>query len=238
MGYSGKIARGGFFLIVTLIRAFILYIIVIFSVRLMGKRQIGELQPSELVITILLSEIAATPMQNNELPIINSIVAVFLLVSFEIFSSVIVMKSVKLRSVIQGNALIIIRDGVIDQAQLKRLRFTIDDLMEALRQKDVFDIQEVQYAIVETNGRLSVMLKPQIRGVTPELMNLSVEDKGLPCLVVCDGKIIDGMFGECGVDRVKLKKMISDNKTRLKDIMLMTVDKSGNTTIINKDQMK
>lgn len=202
----------------------------------MGKRQIGELQPSELVITILLSEIAATPMQDNDLPIINSIIAVLLLVSFEIINSIIVMKSVKLRKFLQGNYLMLIRDGVIDQSQLKRLRFTVDDLMEALRQKDVFDIEEVQYAIVETNGKLSVMLKPEKRGVTPELIKLNAENNGIPCLVICDGKVIDTMFGECGLDCRKLKKMVKDKNMKLKDILLMTVDKGGNTTIIQKDK--
>ena len=140
---------------VTLIRATILYVIIIFLIRLMGKRQIGELQPSELVITILISEIASIPMENNSVPIINSVVALFALVAYEILTSAAGLKSNKLRSVIQGHPVIVIRDGKIDAKALKKLRMTVNDLVSALRQKDVFEISQVSYAIFETNGAVS-----------------------------------------------------------------------------------
>ena len=117
-------------MIITLIRAAILYFLIVFSVRIMGKRQIGELQPSELVITILISEIAAIPMQDNGAPLINSVIPVLLLISFEVIASVVSMKFPKFRGLMQGHSLIVIRNGMIDQTQLKRLRFTVDDLMK------------------------------------------------------------------------------------------------------------
>lgn len=122
-------------MVLTILRIFILYVLATAAVRIMGKRQIGELQPSELVITILLSEIAAIPMQDTDIPLLNSVVAVLLLVAFEIISSVISMKSRGARRLLEGNAVTVIRDGKIDQKEIKRLRYTVDDLLTALRQR-------------------------------------------------------------------------------------------------------
>ena len=129
-------------------RTVILLIIIVIAVRIMGKRQIGQLQPAELVVTILLSEIAATPMQDNDIPMLNSVVAILVLVALEIIMSALSLKSIKIRGVLQGNSVILIKDGEIQQNQMKRLRFTLDDLLEALRQKDVFDVSLLStYAI-------------------------------------------------------------------------------------------
>ena len=218
-------------MIITLIRAAILYFLIVFSVRIMGKRQIGELQPSELVITILISEIAAIPMQDNGAPLINSVIPVLLLISFDVS-----MKFPKFRGLMQGHSLIVIRNGMIDQTQLKRLRFTVDDLMEALRQKDVFRIEDVQYAIAETNGTLSVLLKPEKRVPVAEELNVTIPDDGLPCIVISDGRIITSAFKDCGMTMKKLQTHIKKSGLELKDILIMEIDRSGNTTIIKRDE--
>jgi len=218
-------------MIITLIRAAILYFLIVCSVRIMGKRQIGELQPSELVITILISEIAAIPMQDNGAPLINSVIPVLLLIA-----SVVSMKFPKLRGIMQGHSLIVIRNGIIDQTQLKRLRFTIDDLMEALRQKDVFRIEDVQYAIAETNGTLSILLKPEKRVPTAEDLNVTLPDDGLPCVVISDGRIITSAFKDCGMTMKKLQTHIKKSGLELKDILVMEIDRSGNTTVIKRDE--
>lgn len=222
-------------MIITLLRTVILYVLVICTMRILGKRQIGQLQPAELVVTILLSEIMVIPMQDTQIPLINTIIPVLLLVGFEILVSFISMKSIKLRSVLQGNSLVVIRNGIIDQNQLKRLRFTIDDLLEALRKKDVFDISEVMYAIVETDGTLSVMLKPENEFATKDDLGLKIEDKGLQCVVISDGKIIQSDFKDCGMSMPKLKKIINKNDIKVKDIMLMTIDKNGKMNVIKRD---
>lgn len=213
-----------------------LYFLIVFSVRIMGKRQIGELQPSELVITILISEIAAIPMQDNGAPLINSVIPVLLLISFEVIASVVSMKFPKFRGLMQGHSLIVIRNGMIDQTQLKRLRFTVDDLMEALRQKDVFRIEDVQYAIAETNGTLSVLLKPEKRVPVAEELNVTIPDDGLPCIVISDGRIITSAFKDCGMTMKKLQTHIKKSGLELKDILIMEIDRSGNTTIIKRDE--
>ena len=202
----------------------------------MGKRQLGELQPTELVITILLSEIAAIPMQENALPLGNSIMAVLLLVALEVINSVVVLKSSKCRSFLQGNSLVVIRDGVVDQKQLKRLRFTMDDLFDQLRQKDVFDISDVRYAIVETNGQLSVMLKPEKETVTAEMADIPNETKGLLCMVINDGKFLKRSFKECETDEEKLYDILEKENTEINEVLFMVADKEGNYTIVKKDE--
>lgn len=225
-------------MLVTLSRAFILYILIIICMRVMGKRQLGELQPTELVITILLSEIAAIPMQDNALPLGNSIVAVLLLVALEVINSVVVLKVPGMRSLLQGNSLVIIRDGVIDQKQMKRLRFTMDDLFDQLRQKDVFDISDVRYAIVETNGQLSVMLKPEKENITAEMADLPNETKGLLCMVINDGKFLKRSFKESDMDEEKIYSILEKEKTELDEVLFMVADKEGNYTIVKKDECK
>lgn len=220
---------------VTLIRTVILYVLAIASIRVMGKRQIGELQPSELVITLLISQIISIPIQDTDIPLVNTLIPIFLLVGFEILSSVLNMKSIKFRTFMQGNPIIIINDGVLNQNLLKQLRFTVDDLLEALRQKDVFDIAQVQYAIVETNGQVSVLLKPDHDTITRQDLSLEPEPQGYKCPVVIDGKIIEQDFAICNMNAGKVQSIAKKEKMQIKDIMLMTVDAAGNHTIIRKD---
>lgn len=225
----------GDFMFVTLIRTVILYILAIASVRIMGKRQIGELQPSDLVITLLISQIISIPIQDTDIPLVNTLIPIFLLVGFEILTSVFNMKSIKFRTFMQGNPIIIINDGVLNQNLLKQLRFTVDDLLEALRQKDVFDIAQVQYAIVETNGQISVLLKPDHDTITRKDLNLEPEPQGYKCPVIIDGKIIEQDFAICNMNTGKVQNIAKKEKMQIKDIMLMTVDAAGNHTIIRKD---
>lgn len=220
---------------ITIIRAAILYIFVILMVKLMGKRQIGQLQPAEFVITILISEIVTVPMQDNSLPLLSSVMAVLLLVSLEILLSAASLKFMKLRTAVEGNSIIVIRDGMIDQQQLKRLRLTIDDLTEALRQKDVFDISDVQYAIVETNGTLSVLLKPEKQTVTAEMLNINPVNRGMACTVISDGEIKKPAFKECNLTEEQLLRVIKKESLKIEDIMLMTADKSGKINVIMRD---
>ncbi len=223
------------YMTVTLIRASILYFVVIIFIRLMGKRQIAELQPSELVITMLVSEIASIPMQDNSIPILNSLVALFALVSFEIISSAISMKSPKIRSYLQGHPVIVVRDGVIDYKALKKLRMTVNDLICALRQKDVFDISQLSYAIFETNGNISVLLRPEYRTSTAEDVRVFPEDKGMPFAVICDGEIIKEMVKESGYDENKIKKFAEECKIPFEKMLIMCVDAKGVSFVAERE---
>lgn len=223
-------------MLIVVIRALVIFVLLNILLRIMGKRQIGQLQPIELVITILISEIAAQPLTEYEANFVTPVITLVILVSLEIVASTIGMKSVKFRNMVQGNSLIIIRNGVLDQAQIKRLRFTLDDILEALRKKDVFRIEDVQYAIAETDGSLSVMLKPEKRNYTKEDGKINASDNGIPSVVVSDGKIIQSDFKECGMNYEKLMKIISSLGKKPEDIMLMTIDKAGNTYVIDKEK--
>lgn len=224
-------------MIITLIRGFILYIAIIICMRFMGKRQLGELQPTELVITILLSEIAAIPMQDNEIPMINSLLAVALLVSLEIINSVIIMKNTKIRYLLQGKPAVVIKDGKIDQKKLKKLRFTGDDILDQLRQKDIFDINEVQYAVIETNGSLSVMKNPENEMPTVSQFGFKTERRGIPVLAVNDGRYIDTAINESEeISKKTVEKILKKENADVKEVLIMLIDKYGNYTIIKKDE--
>ena len=155
-------------MLITIIRLVVLYCMITFAIRLMGKRQVGELKPTELVVTILLSELVAIPIQDNSLPMTTAIVAAAVLVSLEIISSVIAARSKRFRSITQGNSMIVIEKGKLDLNALSNLRIAYEDLVEALRQKDVFDIHEVQTCYVETNGQISVELKHSFQPLKKE----------------------------------------------------------------------
>ena len=221
---------------VTLVRGLILYFAIIICMRFMGKRQLGELQPTELVVTIMISEIVSIPMENNDTPLINSLLAVLMLVCLEIINSVIIMKSSFVRYKLQGKPAIIIRNGVLDQKKLKELRLTADDLFDQMRQKDIFDINQVQYAILETNGTLSVMKKAEFDNPTAKDLGVKVKAADLQHLVVSDGKCIDCLIKEAGIRAEDIEKAIRKEKLSKKEILAMLMDSSGGYTLIRKDK--
>ena len=223
-------------MLTVLIRTTILYIFLISAVRIMGKRQIGQLQPVDLVITLMISEIVIHPIENPDLPLVNSIVGVLLLIAFEIIISVVSLKSIKFRSKLQGNSIVIIRNGVLDQKQIKRLRYNMDDVLESLRAKDVFDIGDVMFAVAETDGTISVLLKPEKRAVTVSDMNLEPEQSSMPLPVVSDGRIIKANFKDSGMNMADIRKILSKKKLGVKEVMLMTADDTGKTNIIINDK--
>lgn len=227
---------GGFGMTVVLIRTFIIYFVVVAAVRLMGKRQIGQLQPTELVVTLILSEIAASSVNDTDKPLVNSVIGVTVLVSLEIISSYLALKSGKFRRLAEGNAVYVIKEGKLDIRALEEIRFSIDDLMEALRQKDVFDISDVEYAVVETNGSLSVMLRADKIPLTLSTFGRKTEEKGLPVVVIADGRYIYSNFSICKTSKSRIDSILSDEKIHISHVMLMMLDKSGNRFIIPKEE--
>lgn len=219
---------------VTLVRATVLYAVVIFLIRVMGKRQIGELQPAEFVVTMLVSEIASIPMQDNTIPILNSISALFVLVAYEVITSAVSLKSYKFRAFMQGHPIIVIRDGVIDIKALKKMRMSVNDLMGALRQKDVFEISQVSYAIFETNGQISVLLKPENMNATAGDLNMRPQDEGMPFAVICDGTVIEDAVEQSGIERSKIKSAVSSAGMEISEVLIMTVTPHGKTYIVRK----
>lgn len=219
---------------VIFIRAVIIYIAVIIALRIMGKRQIGELTPHELVITILVSQVAIIPLQDNSMPLLNMFVPILIFVSMEILASALSMKSIHFRNLIQGKPLFVIRNGKLDEKQMKRLRFTVDDLVDAVRQKGYFDLSTIQDAIVEPNGTISVLQKAEESPVTPKQLKLSVDENATPVAVIVDGKPVDEYFGQNIVRNSEIELLVTDSGKKISEIMLLTIDDNGKIFIIPK----
>lgn len=221
---------------IVFIRAVIIYITVIIALRIMGKRQIGEMTPHELVITILVSQVAIIPLQDNAMPLANMVIPILIFVSFEIIVSAVSMKSIGFRNIIQGKPIFVIRNGKLDEKQLKRLRITIDDLMDAVREKGYFDISEIQDAVVETNGNVSVLPKAKESPVTPSQLNLDVKEKATPVPVVTDGKPVTEYFGQNKIKDSEIKLLVTKSGKEITDIMLLTIDDNGKINVIEKKE--
>ena len=222
----------------TIIRTAILYFLVITAIRVMGKRQIGDMQPGELVITILISEIAAIPIQDLNQPILTGVVAVFTLCFLEILVSVLTMKSPLLRRSFYGSAAVIINNGVIDEKRLKQLRVTVQDLLEVLRNQGVFSFSDVKYAILETNGQLSVMLKTDKQPATLENLKGNKEESLFPCLVVNDGKVNKEGLKFTKQKKEQIEQHLIKKGLEITDVLVMTCDENGSYQIIEKEKKK
>jgi len=211
---------------VILIRTILLYILIIFAVRLMGKKQLGELQPSELVTTILISNIATLALEDPDLPMLSGIILILAIVCLDVFITVFSLKFDKLRRLLTGNPCVLIRDGVINQRVMKNLRYTIEDLLKSARDAGIFDISKVQYAIVETTGKINFFEKS------------SVATGGLPAnpptLVVGDRTPNKRGFKELNVDEKWLEKLLAEKKIPLSRVFLLAADENGNHYLIEK----
>ncbi len=212
-----------------------LYLFITIAIRIMGKRQIGDMQPNELVITLLISEIAAIPLQDSNQPVLNGVAAISVLVILEITVSLLVMKSTFLRKIMNGSSIVIIKNGKIDINQMKRVRMTVIDLVEMLRSKDIFNIEDVAYAILEVNGEISVLPKSQT--VPPSAKDLSVktEKESLPLPIISDGKIIKETVKFLNLDQKAIKNKLTGEHKKIKDVFLMTADQNGNMKVIEEE---
>lgn len=222
-------------MLISFFRVLILYPIVIFGVRLMGKRQIGELQPAELVVTILISNIATLPLEDQNLPLFMGITPMLVLICFEVLVSWGVLKNRKLRHLVAGGPQVIIRGGKIDRKIMSELRFSLDDLMTALRTNGVFDLREVQLAVVETNGAVSVYQKAQARPVTCGDLHLAAAGGDPPEVLIADGCISSEGMTAAGLTRKQLTKMLQKEQLAPKDVFLLTADKTGICTLLRKE---
>ena len=222
-------------MIIIFLRSLIVYVIIIFTVRIMGKRQIGQLQPSELVVTILISNIATMAIEDVTIPLFSGVIPILVFMSLEIISSEIAMRSKAYRNIVSGSPKIVIRNGKIIQKELKSLRFTVEDLLEELRLNDVFDLNEVLFALVETNGELSVYKKSAFQNATKADTNTDQKDKEPPILVVSNGDLLEQNIDVAGTSEKKIIKYLNQNQTNLKDVLIMTCQGKNNFSVIRMD---
>ncbi len=222
-------------MIVSVIRTLLIYTVIIIALRLMGKRQISQMQPTELVVTLLISDIAAIPMENTSKPLLSGIVPVLVLLSCELIFSVLMLKFPKFRTGLCGKPVIVINNGKIDQNKMRSVRMSIEDLCERLRQLEIFSFSEIQYAIVETNGEISVLKKPQNRTADAQMLNIDVKDNGIETVIINDGAISENACKLCNVDKEWIDKILKYNGIKLRDVFIMTADGSKNYNIIRKE---
>lgn len=221
---------------VVLIRACILYVIITFSLRLMGKRQLGELQPSELVVTILISNIAAIPVEDSSVPMLMGVVPILTLVSLDVIVSAIMLKFPKFRKLIIGSPRVIMSEGVIMQKEMKRLRYTVDDLVEAMREEQIFDINEIYYAIVETTGKIHFLKKKDYQNAEKADIGCGGTSSDPPAVIIRDGREDEEQLNSMGLGMGWLRQQLREQQLGIKDVFLMTADRNGQNTIIKRQR--
>mgnify|MGYP004495983263 FL=1 len=221
---------------VVLIRACILYVIITFSLRLMGKRQLGELQPSELVVTILISNIAAIPVEDSSVPMLMGVVPILTLVSLDVIVSAIMLKFPKFRKLIIGSPRVIMSEGVIMQKEMKRLRYTVDDLVEAMREEQIFDINEIYYAIVETTGKIHFLKKKDYQNAEKADIGCGGSSSDPPAVIIRDGREDEEQLNNMGLGMGWLRQQLREQQLGIKDVFLMTADRNGQNTIIKRQR--
>ena len=224
-------------MLTALIRTIILYLLLMLGLRLMGKRQIGELEPSELVLALLISDLAAVPMQDFGIPLLNGVIPILTLLSISMIISVLNLKSISFRKLICGSPTIVIREGHILQEEMRRTRFTVDELIEDLRQQGVVDLATVEFAVLETNGQLSVLLYPEHQPITPKTaQNKKLSDTGLPIVIISDGRLLENNLRQLGLDRTWLQRRLEENNlASVRSVFLMTVDKQHQLYYLRKE---
>lgn len=225
-------------MLITLIRTVILYVTVVACIRIMGKRQIGDMQPNELVVTILLSEIASLPIQDINQPVLIGVVSMFSLVVLELLLSMLSLKWGKARTLLNGRPTIIINDGKIDQQAMKRVRVSVDDLLSCLRQQGAFSVEEVRYAIIETNGQLSVMLREEYQPVTVGQSGAKPDGGGLAVPVVCDGRRQSEFMRLTGISEDELSRQLNMSGVKVSEVFLMTIDAQGKAVVIKRGEQQ
>lgn len=222
-------------MLLTFFRAIVLYILVLIVMRLMGKREIGQLQPFELAISIMIADLASIPMTDTGVPITNGIIPILGLLVMHLMISMLNMKSIRAREVICGKPTILVYRGKINEKALKKERFTINELEERLRGNNIFNLGDVEYAILETSGQVTVIQKPEKRNTIPEDFNIVPEYEGIPYDLVVDGKIMSDNLKAIGKNEEWLKKEVQKFKMKPEEALVVTIDGKGQFFCQKKD---
>jgi len=223
---------------IVLIRTLIIYFTLLVTMRLLGKRQMGELELSELVVASLMADLAAHPLQDIGIPMINGLVPVLTLFCCEVFVAALTMKSIRLRSLLFGRPSLIIQRGKILQKEMHANRFTLDELMQELRMQGIYDISRVQYAVLETNGTLNVMPYPEDKPATARMLGIAVDDESYPSIVINNGRVLENNLKVLGFDKNWLNKQLEREGSGSPDsIYIMVADRDGHCYIARKEDI-
>ena len=219
------------------IRTLILYFLIMTGLRLMGKRQIGELEPSELVLTMMISDLATVPMQDFGIPLLAGVIPILTLLALSMLLSQLSLRSLRLRELICGTPAVLIRQGVIQQEAMRKNRFTVDELLEELRSQGICRVEDVKYAVLENSGQLSVL--PWNTCQPPSAQQLGVEpedDVTLPVILISDGRVLGKRLAACGRDEAWLKKQLArEGLSSPRQVFLLTLDEQGTVCCVRKE---
>lgn len=219
-----------------LLRTVILYVLIIAGVRLMGKRQVGELEPSELVLSLIIADLASVPMQDYGIPLLTGVVPILALLCVTMILSVLTMKYVGFRAVLCGRPSVVVCNGALDQREMARNRLTVDELLEELRGQGYTDLAAVKYAILETNGKLSVLPYSNQKPPTARDMKVAVQESGLPRVVISDGQLLEHNLKALGHDRPWLEQQLRQRGCEgAEEIFLMMVDERGGVYLARRE---
>ena len=228
--------KGGARLVIIFFRTLIVYSLLIITMRIMGKRQIGQLDVTDLVTTLLLSELAALPIENPDMPIINALIPIIILLTFEVSSSVILSKTPRLKNLFSSRPGFLIRNGEIDQKELIKNRISPDELISEIRQNGICDISEVDYAIIEPDGKITVIPKSDNRPLTAADLNVKVKSDRLSYVLISGGIINEHGLTIVGKSREWIINELKKQNRSPKDVFLMTLSSDGKTNIIMKEK--
>ncbi len=223
-------------MLVGLIRSFLLYLILIVVIRMMGKRQLGQMEASEFVVTMLVADLAAVPMQDLGIPLLSGLIPIFTVLFLEIFLSSLSYYSITVRKLFCGRPVILMENGKILQENLKKTRLTPDELTELLREKEITDLDTVKYAILEANGQLSALTYPEFQPLTPQDMNIQRQELSLPVTIISGGKLLKENLRISGRDERWLQQYLRQHGSSINNVYLLTVEPSGKTYLSIKSE--
>ncbi len=224
-------------MLTVLLRSAAIYLVLLIGLRLMGKRQLGELELNELVIAMLLSDMASIPLQDLHMPLHYGIAAVLTLLSLSLLFSLLSLKSLRFRTLFCGNPTLIIREGELMQRAMRRNRFTVDELLGELRVQGVTDLRTVRYAILETNGQLSLLLDGSAQPLTAKDMELTPKSPELPTVLISDGRLMEKELQKAGLDRAWLEKLLKKQGiTHHREVFFLSVDSKKQPLLIKKQR--
>ncbi|MBQ8174842.1 MAG: DUF421 domain-containing protein [Clostridia bacterium] len=223
-------------MITILFRTVIIYILISILLRCMGKRQVGELELSDLVATLLISEVASLPIADSNVPLLNALIPLLLVLSFEIILTYLKTKFSPLKKLLEGKPSILIARGRLDQTELERMRISIEEFIGECRLQGYADLSDIDYAILEQDGQLSILPRAERQPLCAEDVRITVKDKGLSHPVILDGRVQDNHLSMLGLDRRWLEKECAKRGRQIKEVFLMTVDDGGGISMIGKEK--
>ena len=222
-------------MLLSYLRTIVLYLVLIAVIRLLGKRQIGQMEPSELVVAMLVADLAAIPMQDGGIPLLTGLIPIIAVLGIELVLSALSLRSIRLRKLLCGKPVILIENGNLLQENLRKTRITLDELTGHLREKDVLDLRTVQFAILETNGNLSVFPYPKEKPASAKAAGIPAGKQYLPYTIISDGKLLKENLTLSKKDEHWLKKQLQQHNTTVEDTWLLCVDSGNNVIFYRKE---